>query len=98
MARTMISGAAEAVVSALLVTNLNARKATTFLGPNLVIKLTRRFKVNKRDDRQDFVLTIGAANYAERKFVKACRKAGNPLPVRTVRLQTFPKKRPKKRK
>lgn len=89
--RTKISGAAEAIVSALIVTNM--RKATKFIGPNLVVKLTRRHKPTRGERSATFLLTIGKPNHDERKFIKDCRKAGEPLPVRKVRMKDFPKKR-----
>lgn len=91
MAMTRISGAAEAVVSSLLVTRM--RRATKFIGPNMVVKLTRQRKPGRGARGETFLLTVGRPNYAERRFVKLCRKAGESFPVRKVVLQDFPKKR-----
>ncbi len=91
MSLTKISGAAEAVVSALIVTRM--RRATKFIGPNLVVKLTRQRKPNKRDRSETFVLTVGKPNYAEREFIKLCGRAKEPLPLRRVQLRGFPVKK-----
>lgn len=91
-----ISGAAESVVSALIVL-YKERRATKFLGPNMVVKLTRQRKHDKRSRSQTFLLTIGKPNYAERKFIKSCKKAGEPFPIQKVQLRSFPKKRVKKK-
>ena len=88
---TVIAGAAEAVVSSLIVTRM--RKATKFIGPNLVIKLTRQRVPSKRNRGETFVLTIGKPNFDERKFLKDCKKAGEPVPVKKVQLRDFPKRR-----
>ena len=88
---TRIAGAAEAVMSSLIVTRM--RKATKFIGPNLVIKLTRQRRPNKRSHSESFILTVGKPNFEERKFLKSCKKAGEPVPVKKVQLRDFPKKR-----
>jgi hypothetical protein len=84
-----ICNAAEAVVSSLIVMS-DQRKATKFLGPNLVVKLTSQRKYSKRERQRTFLLTIGKPNYAERKFVKECKKAGEPFPVEKVQLKAHP--------
>lgn len=91
-----ISHAAEAVVSSLIVMN-NLRKATKFLGPNLVVKLTRQRKHSKRDSHRTFLLTIGKPNFEERKFVKECKKVGEAFPVAKVQLKAHPVPRAKKK-
>lgn len=90
-----ICNAAEAVVSSLIVMN-DLRKAVKFIGPNLVVKLTSQRKYSKRERQRTFLLTIGKPNFAERKFVKECKKAGEPFPVEKVQLQGHPVKRLKK--
>lgn len=91
---TKISGAAEAVLSSLIITN--NRRATKFLGPNLTVKLTRQRKESRSARQETFLLTVGRPNHAERKFIKDCKKAGEPVPVNKVQLRAFPKKRVKK--
>lgn len=74
----------------------NAKRATKFIDARTIVRVTRRHKSSKAE----FVLKIGSPNYAEREFIKSCRKAGEPIPVKKVQLQFYPKKKiaPKKRK
>lgn len=65
------------------------RKATKFIAPNLVVKATRRHKPDKRERLKEIVVTIGRPNYAEREFIRSCRKAGEPFPVRKLQLQPY---------
>lgn len=62
-------------------------KGVRYLTEGLVVKLTRRHKVDRRDKRVEFVLTFGAPNYAERKFIKVCKKAGVKLPLSKTQLK-----------
>lgn len=64
-----------------------AQKATKYLGPKLVVKATRRHARRKNERTVEVVLTAGAPNYAERKFLKACAAAGEPIPVRKVQVK-----------
>ena len=72
------------------------RMATKFLAPDLVVRLTRRLKFSKRNKRNEYVLTIGKPNYLETKFIKLCKKAGEPFPVKKVQIKFNPKKKAKK--
>ena len=62
-------------------------RATKFLSEELVVKMTRRHKKRSRGRCHEAVLTIGKPNYAERQFIRACKKAGEPLPVKRVQLK-----------
>lgn len=85
------AAAAQKAVSALL--KADAKKATVYLSSRSVVSVCRRFRASRRNSRDDFVLKIGAPNYLERKFLKACKKAGEPVPVRKVQLRAWPIKR-----
>ena len=69
------------------------KKATVYLSPTLVVSVCRRFKLTARATRQDFVLKIGRPNYLEVRFIAACKKAGEPFPVKKVQLKPWPKTR-----
>jgi hypothetical protein len=71
----------------------DAKRAVYYVSPKEVVSVCRRFKASKRATRDDFVLKIGAPNYLERFFVKACVKAEEPFPVKKVQLQPWPVKR-----
>ena len=69
------------------------RSAVKYISDKEVVKATRRFKPSKRNTREEVLLTIGRPNYAERKFIKLCKKAGEPFPVKKVQLKLYPDKR-----
>lgn len=87
------------VVNSLLANS--AYSATKYLSEKLIVRATRKlFKSEGRQIRKsstvEIVLTIGQPNYLERDFIKDCRKAKEPFPVKNVVLKFPPK--PKKRK
>lgn len=77
--------AVNAVVDALLTVE-DIKTATKYVNK----KLTVRGTWNKEDvgiDRRTISLSIGAPNYAEREFIQACVKVGEPFPVRRVQYR-----------
>ncbi len=84
-----IAAATQKVVAALLA-RPEIKKATVYLSEKSVVSVCRRFKPRKRNTRDDYVLKIGAPNYLERQFLRLCRKAGEPIPVRKVQLRRWP--------
>lgn len=66
--------------------------ATAYLADNWTVKATRQFKPDRRNSRETILVTVGRPNYAERKFIKLCRKAGEPFPVRKIQLRAYLKK------
>lgn len=70
------------------------RTATYYIAPDLTVKITRSHVPDKRSRGETFHLTVGKPNFAERKFIKLCYKAGQSFPVRKVQLKFWPK--PKK--
>lgn len=84
------------VVEAVLRTD--AVRATKYLAHNQVVRATKRtFRNFERGPREnvEVLLTLGRPNYVEREFIKACKKAGEPFPVKKVQLKF---KTPKKGK
>lgn len=72
----------------------DAHKATKYISEKLVVNATRRLyngKINKREKVVDIILKIGRPNYQEREFIKQCKKAGEPFPVKKIQLK-FPAK------
>lgn len=65
------------------------RSAVKYISDKEVVKATRRFKPSKRNLREEILLTIGRPNYAERRFIKLCKKAGEPFPVKKVQLKHY---------
>ena len=62
-------------------------RATKFLSEDFVVKVTRIHKKGRWERSRSFVLTVGKPNYAERQFLRKCKKAGEPIPVRRVQLK-----------
>ena len=66
--------------------NSEAKTATAYLSPTVVLRITRQGTHRARDARQTYLVTVGKPNYAARVFLRQCRKAGEPLPVQKVQL------------
>ena len=72
-----------------------AWKATLYVSPTEIVRVTRRWygrqsakaKINTSTEKADLIVTIGRPNYEERDFVKKCRKAGEPFPLKKVQLK-----------
>lgn len=52
-------------------------------------------KIDKHGNKE-IILTIGKPNHSERKFIKDCKKAGEPFPVKGVILKFPPQPRRQK--
>ena len=79
-------------ISTLLQTE--AVKATKFISEKEIVRATRRTyngKFNRRSN-VEMSLTLGRPNFAERKFIKLCKKAGEKFPVQKVQLKFAKKK------
>jgi hypothetical protein len=74
-----------------------AHRGTVYIAPNLLIRVTRKLAQGKIPSRgpYEFVVSLCQPNYIERKFVKACQKAGEKFPIKKIQLK-FPPKRRKK--
>ena len=71
-----------------------AIKATKYISPNETAKATRRtYKAYagkiRRGTPTEILFTIGRPNYEEREFIKKCKKAGEPFPVKKIQVK-FP--------
>lgn len=64
-----------------------AHTGVKYVSAKRVIRCTRRHKRDRRAQREEFILTIGAPNYREREFLRMCKKAGEPIPVAKVQLR-----------
>lgn len=75
----------------------DARSVTKVLDPKLVVRATRRLykgKIRKsKFDPIEVSLHIGRPNYLERAFIKDCKRAGEPFPVRKPQITMPPKRR-----
>ncbi len=82
--RLSIAKAVETVLS-----DFGVRQATVYLSSDTVVKATRHGKPHRGRRTTQLFLTMGSPNYEERAFIAACRKAGEPLPVRKVQLVRY---------
>lgn len=64
-----------------------AIKATAYINPRLTMKATRRGKARKGVRTVEMVFTVGAPNYEEREFIKKCRKAHEPFPIKKMQVK-----------
>lgn len=81
------------VVIALLATD--AHLATKYVNEFETVRAKRvcyNGKINKRSKRTTVVVSLGRPNYREREFIKKCKKAGEPFPVKKIQLK-FPSTR-----
>ncbi len=67
-----------------------SKKATCYVTPKFVVKATRRGG-RRVDSTIEILLTIGKPNFAERDFIKKCKKVGEKFPVRKIQLKEFKK-------
>lgn len=71
----------------------DAKTAVKFLDDKTVVRATWHNKPLSRNYRETMVVSYGAPNYREVAFIKACKKAGEPLPVKKIQLRAFPVKK-----
>jgi hypothetical protein len=83
-------GQVQTVVDALIRTR--AHRATKFMSPMQVVRATRRLERKRvpSDKRIEVILHIGPPNFREREFIKACKRAGEPFPVRKIKIAMPP--------
>lgn len=69
----------------------NIRRATAYISPKLTIKATAQRKIDKGDRFATVLLTVGAPNFVERRFIKVCQKAGMAFPINSIHHKHWPK-------
>ncbi len=93
-----ISRHVAAAVDALL--SAGAAIATKYVSERETVRVRRVLfggKIDKRDKRTTVVVTFGAPNYSALRFIKQCKKAGEPFPVKKIQLKMPVVKAPKRR-
>lgn len=73
------------------ITNGGVIKATEYIDPKLIVRATlKRFgKKIIKNHNFEIILTIGRPNYIEREFIKLCKKANEPFPIKKVQLKLY---------
>jgi threonyl-tRNA synthetase len=71
----------------------NVRRATAFISPKLTIKATAQRRQDKRNRSETILVTVGAPNFVERRFIKVCQKAGMVFPLNQIVWKHWPKEK-----
>ena len=71
----------------------NVRKAIAYISPKLVIKATAQRRNDKRARSATVLVTVGAPNFAERRHIKVCQKAGMAFPLNAIAWKLWAKKK-----
>jgi hypothetical protein len=65
-----------------------SRTATKYLDEKTIVRASRKvFKGKLSKGNIEIILTIGKPNYSEREFIKKCKKAGEPFPIKKIQLK-----------
>ncbi len=78
-----------AVVSAIM-TIPKVYGAEKYISEKVVVRAKlRRFgkKIRPKNQNLEISLVIGRPNFAQRDFIKKCKKVGEPFPVKNVQLK-----------
>lgn len=75
-----------------------ARTAVLYLSPKRVVRATRQFKQSRRATRDNYIVTIGAPNFAERAAIKVMQRGNIKFPLKFVIVKGWPVPKPKKAK
>jgi len=62
------------------------KQAVKFIATDHVLKATRRGKDN-RANHIEILVTVGKPNFKERAFIKDCKKAGEPFPIKKIQVK-----------
>lgn len=71
----------------------NTRRATAYISPKLTIKATAQRRHDKRGNSETILVTIGAPNFLERRFIRICQKAGMVFPLHQIQWKFWPEKK-----
>jgi hypothetical protein len=91
MKKYIMSGIFATVCDTLI--HSDAKTATKYIDEKTVVHATWHFKPSNRNTRETMIVTFGAPNYLDRIFIKKCKKAGEPFPVKKIQLRAYPKKK-----
>jgi hypothetical protein len=73
---------------------VGAIQAVKYYSPKLRVKATRRIfggKIRKNEGDIEILFSIGSLNYAEWKFAKKAKEAGEPFPIKKLQLKWLKK-------
>lgn len=70
----------------------NVRRATAYISEKRTVKATLQRRIDKRAKSATVLVTVGAPNFLERRFIRLCKKAGMVFPLRQIQWKHWPKK------
>ena len=70
-----------------------AKMAVKIIDDKTVVKATWHNKPSGKNSREEMVITFGRPNYQDSDFIKRCKKAGEPFPIKKIQFRPWPKKR-----
>ena len=86
-----ISIAASKVMDVLI--GCQARSARKYLAPDFVVTATRVCYGGKiKHGNVDIRFKAGKPNHEEREFIRKCKRAKEPFPVRKIQMKFIPKR------
>lgn len=73
----------------ILYQNDDINMATKYFSEKSVMRATRRRyrRSNEMPDTLEIIFTYGRPNFREREFIKKCKKAGEPFPIKKIQLR-----------
>jgi len=71
----------------------NVRRATAYISDKRTIKATLQRRIDKRAKQATVLVTVGAPNFVERRFIRICKKDGMCFPLNQISWQYWPAKK-----
>jgi hypothetical protein len=71
----------------------DAKTAIKILDEKTIVKATWHNKPSGRNSREEMVVTFGRPDYRTLAFIKKCKKAGEPFPVKKIQFRAWPVKK-----
>lgn len=71
----------------------NVRRATAYINEKFTVKATRQRREDRGDNSATILVTVGAPNFVERRFIRLAKKAGEPFPIKKIQLKFWPEKK-----
>lgn len=71
----------------------NVRRATAYISDKRTVKATLQRRIDKRAKSATVLVTVGAPNFLERRFIRLCKKAGMAFPLQQIQWKHWPKKK-----
>ena len=82
-------GVREAVLDCVAATRSGWRRSTCYLSSRLTVKATRQQPRRKNERQVTIIVTIGRPNFAERRYIRLCKKTHSTFP-QAPHLEAFP--------